>query len=170
MKRELSKLIAQKVIPVMVLLFLVVNSFVFIMQNQDMKAIGDCYSLPRSELVEAGNTDYPMIPGFEVPVSYESEALKRIEQAEQYQDWREGYVGEMQIKISSGLFGEESSTSVKEMERAIKIYEKLEGIEVQPVNQITAEAVLSFPVPFLFALFSPTCREAMILRLFLPVR
>lgn len=154
MKRELSKLIAQKVIPVMVLLFLVVNSFVFIMQNQDMKAIGNCYSLPRSELVEAGNTDYPMIPGFEVPVSYESEAWKRIEQAEQYQNWREGYVGEMQIKITSGLFGNENSTSVKEMERAVDIYEKLEDIEVQSVNQMTAEAVLSFPVPFLFALLA----------------
>lgn len=154
MKRELSKLIAQKVMPVMVLLFLVVNSFLFVMQNQDMKAIGNCYSMPRSELVEAGNTDYPMIPGFEVPVSYESEALKRIEQAEQYQDWLKGYVGEMQIKISSGLFGNENSTSVKEMERAVSIYEKLEDIEVQPVNQITAEAVLSFPVPFLFALLA----------------
>ncbi len=154
MKRELSKLIAQKIIPVMVVLFLVVNSFLFIVQNQDMKAIGDCYSLPRSTLVEAGNTDYPMIPGFEAPVSYESEALKRIEQAEQYQDWRESYVGEMQLKISSGLFGEENSTSVKEMERAITIYDKLDGIEVQPVNQITAEAVLSFPVPFLFALLA----------------
>ena len=154
MKRELSKLIAQKIIPVMVLLFLVVNSFVFIMQNGEMKDISDCYSLPRSKLVEAGNTDYPMIPGFEVPVSYESEALKRIEQAEQYQDWRKSYIGEMQLKISSGLFGEENSTSVKEMERAITIYEKLDGIEVQPVNQITAEAVLSFPVPFLFALLA----------------
>ena len=154
MKRELSKLIAQKVIPVMVLLFLVVNSFLFVMQNGEMKAIGNCFSLPRSELVEAGNTDFPMIPGFEAPVSYESEALKRIEQAEQYQDWRESYIGEMQLKISSGLFGEENSTSVKEMERAITIYEKLDGIEVQPVNQITAEAVLSFPVPFLFALLA----------------
>lgn len=154
MKRELSKLTAQKVIPVMVLLFLVVNSFVFIMQNKDMKAIGNCYSLPRSELVEAGNTDAPMIPGFEVPVSYESEALKRIEQAEQYQDWRESYIGEIQLKISSGLFGNENSTSVKEMERAVGIYEKLEGIEVQSVNQMTAEAVLSFPVPFLFALLA----------------
>ena len=154
MKRELSKLIAQKVIPVMVLLFLVVNSFVFVMQKQEMKEIGDCYSLPRSTLVEAGNTDYPMIPGFEVPVSYESGALKRIEQAEQYQEWRKSYVGEMQLKISSGLFGEENSTSVKEMERAITIYDKLDGIEVQPINQITAEAVLSFPVPFLFALLA----------------
>ena len=154
MKRELSKLIAQKVIPVMGVLFLVVNSFLFIVQNQDMKEIGDCYSLPRSELVEAGNTDYPMIPGFEAPVSYESEALKRIEQAEQYQEWRKSYVGEMQLKISSGLFGEENSTSVKEMERAITIYDKLDGIEVQPINQITAEAVLSFPVPFLFALLA----------------
>ena len=154
MKRELSKLIAQKVIPVMVLLFLVVNSFLFVMQNGEMKAIGNCFSLPRSELVEARNTDYPMIPGFEAPVSYESEALKRIEQAEQYQDWRESYIGEMQLKISSGLFGEESSTSVKEMERAITIYDKLDGIEVQPINQITAEAVLSFPVSFLFALLA----------------
>lgn len=154
MKRELTKLIAQKIIPVMILLFLVVNSFVFVMQNQEMKDISDCYSLPRSTLVEAGNTDYPMIPGFEVPVSYENESLKRIKQAEQYQDWRESYIGEMQIKISSGLFGEENSISVKEMERAITIYEKLEGIEVQPVNQITAEAVLSFPVPFLFALLA----------------
>ena len=47
MKRELSKLIAQKIIPVMVMLFLVVNSFVFIMQNGEMKDISDCYSLPR---------------------------------------------------------------------------------------------------------------------------
>ena len=103
MKRELSKLIAQKVIPVMGVLFLVVNSFLFIVQNQDMKEIGDCYSLPRSELVEAGNTDYPMIPGFEAPVSYESEALKRIEQAEQYQEWRKSYVGEMQLNNASTL-------------------------------------------------------------------
>ena len=154
MKRELLKLIAQKIIPVMALLFLVVNSFPFIVQNQDMKAIGDCYSLPRSTLVEAGNTDYPMIPGFEAPVSYESEALKRIEQAEQYQEWRKSYIGEMLLKISSGLFGEENSTSVKEMKRAITIYDKLDGIEVQPVNQITAEAALSFPVPFLFALLA----------------
>ena len=154
MKRELSKLIAQKIIPVMILLFLVVNSFLFVMQSGEMKDISDCYSLPRSTLVEAGNTDYPMIPGFEVPVSYENEALKRIEQAEQYQNWRESYIGEMQIKISSGMFGEENSTFVKEMERAITIYDKLDGIEVQPVNQITAEAVLSFPVSFLIALLA----------------
>lgn len=170
MKRELQKLWSQKLVFVICAVFVVINGFLYYRQCEPYVGIKDLYQTSYTELKEetdalqtevdeiwTNGTDYEKALELEQVITDNTEALERMEYQSQYSEWITAYIAEMRLKISSGLFGDAESSSVKELNKGIEIYQNIENVSPSVTFQGTAEVFLDWQMPFYFALIIGFC-------------
>ena len=89
--------------------------------------------------------------------------LERVQQVEEYETYRQGLVGESQVKIMLGLFGEEDSFPVRSLRLGIEEYEALQGVTPEPSFSGGVEMLASFGYTDLLFLVFPVVAGLLLL-------
>ena len=149
MKYELIRLLRDRYVRILFIILFGVSMILFHQSLTDStytysyQQIGMKYSLNTDIEAEIRELDELIMNGmYEASDEYvtgwpslekrlDEHILERNTQALGYQEWREQYLAENKIKISSGLFGDDSSFDVRTLKKANAVYEKLDTIKTE---------------------------------------
>lgn len=79
--------------------------------------------------------------------------LERNSESEGYQEWREQFLKDNDIKINSGLFGDENRFEIKALNNANAVYEELDTVQTE-TGFWGSEAVFRYRLSDLFIIFA----------------
>ena len=161
MRQEWMKLIASRIITMIAVVFLILNTMLYYNVCKELIPIKEQWAQDVVTLQEEKEDLQQKIEegwmAFEVDVNAQHEReiqlatdeqlLERKHYTEGYHAWLMGYIQEMNMKLEMGMF---TPRQEREVVHGIKLYEKLESIEPGTVFQGTAETLLSFSLPMIF--------------------
>lgn len=144
-RNEFAKLFAQRILPILCIVLIVANGMFFFNHTLSYQKIRDAYKLSPTMVQKDffGNIASDDL--------YKSEAYERIRQTKTYATWLNSYILDMQMKVNSGLFGDENSVVIQELEMGIQTYQNLRHIHPRSLFQGGLEALFSYHLTVLFA-------------------